>query len=86
MSRIWHTRNSPGRDKGIREVRKQAWDWIIRQDSKPLSRTEKETLSQWLARSDDHRRLYHEAESNWRTLDKLSDLKHRFPLLDKHRR
>ncbi len=86
MSIIWLTRNSPDPDKRIREIRQQAWNWIIRLDSKQMSSIEKETLSHWLARSDDHQRLYHEAESLWRTLDKLPELKHKLPLLDKYRR
>jgi len=83
MSILWLTRNRRSPDKGVREIRKQAWNWIIRLDGKEMSKIEKEKFSQWLARSDEHRRLYHEAESIWKALDKLSDLKQKLPLSGK---
>ena len=83
MSILWLTRNRRSPDKGVREIRKQAWNWIIRLDGKEMSKIEKEKFSQLLARSDEHRRLYHEAESIWKALDKLSDLKQKLPLSGK---
>ena len=58
-------------EKIPQEIREEAVAWLVRQDSQPLTGSEKSSFKNWLQTSPLHRKAWEEVQTLWSDLDAL---------------
>ena len=75
MSILRFSGNTFGPGNEFAKIQKQACKWVVRLDGGQMADADKKVLADWLATSQEHRRIFYDTATCWMAIDQLSAIK-----------